>query len=281
MPFAIPPLLALACLALALSVTPAPAHETFDETLAQIDAALNTAPSDTELWRRRARLQRDRGDLASAKADLARACTLGLAPALAERERGLNARSEHRLDAAERHLQRARELAPRDVETLVAHAETLAELGRFRAAADSYARVIELTPHPGPEVFLARVRALAAGGGISEALRTLDEAQARLGPVPALAQEGVALELRAGRTDAALARLDLVSAPARRRESWRVQRAEILERSGRSEEAVLEYAAALAELSSTRRVTPAATTLAMRAREGIERLTRSPETSAQ
>ena len=159
----------------------------------------------------------------------------------------------------------------------MAHAETLAELGRSRAAADAYARVIELAPRAGPEIFLARVRALAAGGdaSLAEALRALDEAEARLGPVPALAQEGVALELRAGRTDAALARLERASAPARRGESWLVQRAEILERAGRSQEAASEYAAALASLDRlppTRRATPASLTLAARAREGIARL---------
>ena len=279
MPSLVHRLLALAWLAGALAATPATAHESLDEALAHVDAELSADPRDAELWRRRASLERSGGDLERARADLAQACALGLAPAAAERERGLNARGEGRLAAAESHLQRARELAPLDVEALVAHAETLAELGRSRAAADAYARVIELAPHAGPEIFLARVRALAAGGdaSLAEALHALDEAEARLGPVPALTQEGVALELRAGRTDAALARLERASAPTRRRESWLVQRAEILESAGRSQEAASEYAAALASLDRlppTRRATPASLTLASRAREGIERLSR-------
>jgi predicted RNA polymerase sigma factor len=140
--------------------------------------------------------------------------------------------------------------------------------------------VLELAPGAGPDLHLARVRALAAGGDatLGEALRALDEAEADLGPVPALAQEGLALELRAGRTDAALARLDRLSARTRHREGWLVQRAEILERAGRSEQAKSAYSAALASLDSlppTRRATPAAVTLAARAREGLERLTSS------
>ncbi len=278
-------LLALAALVQTFAAAPAVAHESSDESLAHVDAALSAAPRDSELWRQRADLQRSRGDLEAAKAALTQACALGLAPALAERERGLLARAEGRLLVAESHLERARELAPADVETLLAHAETLAALGRSRAAADTWARVIELAPRAGPEIHLARVRALAAGpdADLSEALRALAVAEASLGPVPALEQEGLALELGAGRIDAALARLERASAPARRRESWRVQRAEILESAGRSEEAAAEYAAALASLGTlppTRRESPAAQQLAARAREGIARLAGTSEVRA-
>lgn len=284
MPSSMLRLLTLSALAAAIAASPAAAHESFDEALAHLDSALDAAPHDAELWRRRAGMQRGHGDLASARADLARACELGLAPELAERERGLNARAQGRLIAAEQHLRRAGELAPRDLETLVAHAETLAELGRSRAAADSLARVIELAPGAGPEIHLARVRALAAAGDDPEALRALDVARARLGPVPALEQEGIALELRAGRVDAALARLERASALASRRESWRMQRAEILEHADRRHEAIAEYAAALASLETlppARRGTPAMITLASRAREGIERLSRADGARAQ
>jgi tetratricopeptide (TPR) repeat protein len=284
MPLLVLRLLVLAALVQTLAAAPAAAHESVDEALAHVDAALSANPRDSELWRRRADLQRSRGDLEAAKAALTQACALGLAPALAERERGLLARAEGRLSVAESHLQRARELAPADVETLAAHAETLAELGRSRAAAETWARVIELAPRAGPEIHLARVRALAASADASEALRALAVAEASLGPVPALEQEGLALELRAGRIDAALARLERASAPARRRESWRVQRAEILESAGRSQEAAAEYAAVLASLGtlpSTRRESPAAQQLAARARDGIERLAGSSGVRAQ
>ena len=138
--------------------------------------------------------------------------------------------------------------------------------------------MIELAPRAGPEIHLARVRALAAGADadLSEALRALAVAEASLGPVPALEQEGLALELRAGRIDAALARLERAAAPARRRESWRVQRAEILEPAGRSQEAACGICgrARVARHACRRRGgrTPAAQQLAARAREGIERL---------
>ncbi len=277
MPIPAPRLLAAAGLAGALAALPAAAHDSAGEALAQLEVALAAAPRDAELWRQRAVLERLQGDLERSHADLERARALGLAPALAERERGQLARAENRLADAERHLRRAGELAPRDAEIRAAHAETLADLGGFREAADAYARAIELAPEAGPDLHLARVRALAAGGDadLSEALRAVDEAIAKLGPIPALAQEGIALELRAHRTDAALARLGRLSAPARRSEAWRVQRAEILESVGRRQQAAEEYTAALASLESlspARRTTPAAVALGDRAREGLERL---------
>jgi len=280
MPSLTPRLVALAALLQALSPAAAPAHESLDESLAHLDAALDGAPLDSRLWGERAALQRSRGDFEAAKAALSQACALGLAPALAERERGLLARDEGRLVVAERHLRRARELAPADIETIEAHAGVLAALGRSREAADGFARVIELAPRAGPDIHLARVRALAASpdADLPEALRALAVAEGRLGPVPALEQEGLLLELRAGRVDAALARLERAAAPARRRESWRVQRAEILESAGRSEEAAAEFAAVLASLESlpsARREAPATQKLASRAREGIERLARA------
>jgi tetratricopeptide (TPR) repeat protein len=277
MPFSAYRLLAVAALAGTLATLPADAHDSAGDVLARLEAALQAAPRDAELWRQRSVLERLEGDLDRSRTDLDRARALGLAPAVVERERGLLARAENRPIEAERHLRRARELAPRDPESWAAHAAILAALGRSREAADAYQRAIQLAPGAGPDLHLARVRALAAGGdaGLSEALHAVDAAIAKLGPVPALAQEGIALELRAQRTDAALARLGRLASSARRSESWRVQRAEILEHAGRRQQAAEEYAAALASLESpsrARRATPAAVALADRAREGLERL---------
>lgn len=270
-------MLAALCLGAALTAARAAAHEGLDESLAHVDAALTLAPDDPELWCRRAALARAGGDFERAVADLERAIALGLAPARAEHERGVQLQQAGRLAEAEPHLRRARALAPTDLETLVAHADALAALGRWREAADAYARVVELAPGASPDLHLARVRALASGGAAAqdEALRAVDAALTRLGPVPALEQAGIELELRAGRSDAALARLERFPAAARRREAWQLQRAEILEQAGRADAARAAYASALAAISKLppgRRGTPAALAQEARAREGLARL---------
>jgi tetratricopeptide (TPR) repeat protein len=267
--------LAAALVASLLLAPVALAHESFDEARGQLDAALVLAPRDALLWHRSALLERSRGDLARAQSDLERACALGLEPALAERERGLLARARGSLVDSERHLRRARALAPEDVEAVVAHAEVLGALGRWGASAQAHGRAIALAPRADPDLYLAWARALAAAETPAAALRAIDEAIARLGPVPALVQEGIALELHAGRPDAALARLDRLRGAGGRQERWLVQRGEILERAGRLPEASRDYAAALASLDTLppgRRATLASLALATRARDGISRV---------
>jgi Flp pilus assembly protein TadD len=276
--------LALAALAGVLAAGPAAAHDSPGDALAALSAELAATPNDPELWLERVALQRALGDLAGARADLARACALGLSPARAERERGLNARAEGRKAVAATHLRRASELDPDDAVSLMLYAELLAELGRAREAAAASGRVIELAPGAGPDVWLAHARALAAAGDAAAASRALDAGLARLGSVPALEQEAIALELRAGRSDAALARLERTSGPARQTQGWRVQRAQILEQAGRGEEAQAEYAAALAALEQLppgRRRAPVSVALAADARAGIERLARAPAQCAR
>jgi tetratricopeptide (TPR) repeat protein len=266
--------LALALLAAVLCAAGAGAHEGYEASLAQVDAALAADPADPELWCRRAALERSAGVFERASADLARAEALGLSPAHAERERGLLLLELQpgRLAEAERHLARARELAPADVEAVTGHADALAALGRWRAAADGYARALALAPGSGPDLHLSRVRALAGGGAAAraEALRAVDQALARLGPVPALEQAGIELELAAGRSDAALARLDRMPELLRGRAEWHVQRAGILAGAGRRDEAIAAYDSALAALAAepaARRAAPAAARLEQNARE--------------
>ncbi len=142
---------------------------------------------------------------------------------------------ERRLVEADAELRAARDLAPRDLPTLLAHARVLAALGRFGAAASAYARVVDLAPRADPDVRLERIRAIAASGrpgALDEAIREADAATAALGPIPALEQAALALERRAGRTDAALARLDRMLRGPARSESLLQQRAEIARLAG-------------------------------------------------
>lgn len=172
---------------------------------------------------------------ARAHADLDRAVALGLEPAIAHRDRGLVWLEERRLVEADAELRAARDLAPRDLPTLLAHARVLAALGRFGAAASAYARVVDLAPRADPDVRLERIRAIAASGrpgALDEAIREADAATAALGPIPALEQAALALERRAGRTDAALARLDRMLRGPARSESLLQQRAEIARLAG-------------------------------------------------
>jgi len=268
-------ILAAFWLGVALASGAARAHEDRDDTLARLDAAIAEQPNEPLLWCDRAVLERRRGNFARAHLDLTHAVELGLDPSLAKRDRGLIWFDERRFDDAEASLRAARAQAPDDPPILLAHARALAALERWLEASDTYARLVELAPNSSPDVQLERIAAVEAAGGIENALAAADSALVVLGSVPALEEKSLDLELRAGRIDAALARLDRMNSGSAQRDTLLLRRAEILERSGRSQAARAAYADALAALdsrSASRRSTPAARQLESQVREGIARL---------
>ncbi len=275
--------LAMLCIGAALGSLPARAHEDRDATLARLDEAIAATPRDPELWRGHAVLERRRGSFLQAHADLTKAVDLGLDRTLAQRDRGLIWLEEGRLADAEASLRSARAQSPNDLPTILAHARALAGLLRWRDAADAYADLARRAPGVSPDVQLERIRATEAAGGpggITDALRVADAALAALGPVPALEQAALDLELRAGRIDAALARLDQMAGGAVARDEVLLRRAEILERAGRQQAARDAYAEALTALDArteARRSTPAAKQLESQAREGIARLAKGDD----
>jgi tetratricopeptide (TPR) repeat protein len=266
------------CVAGTLLATDLRAHGDSDAALQRLDAELAARPQDAELWRSRAVLLRRSRDFERAHADLDRAVGQGLDPALAHRDRGLLWMEEGRLVEAEADLRAARDLAPLALPTLLAHARVLAKLERFDAAAAAYARLVELAPRSDPDVRLERVRTIAASGSAdaaTAAIREADAAIAALGPIPALDQAALALELRAGRTDAALERIDRMLRRAGRNESLLLQRAGILERAGREKAAKAAYAETLATIearAAARRGTPDGRAIEAEARDAIARL---------
>ena len=97
----------------------------------------------------------------------------------------------------------------------------------------------------------------------------LDEGINKLGPLVTLELAAIDLELRRDNYDAALARLDVITAQSERKEMWLVRRGEILSAAGRSEEAREAFNAALTAIDSlppARRQSKAITALQLRAR---------------
>jgi len=272
--------IALAVLGLSCVVVPvrSRAHDDPGQTMRRLDAQIAANPTDAELWRSRAVLSRRARDFEHAHADLDRAVELGLDAAPAHRDRGLIRFEEDRFAEAEALLRLARELAPQELATLLGHARALAALHRFDESASTYAAIVELAPSAGPDVRLEHIRVAASGGGadaLGDAIRVADAAIAAIGSVPALEQAALDLELRADRVDAALARLDRVARGSARRDTILLQRAEILERAGRTKAAEAAYAEALAASSSlpdARRSAPAVRDNEVRARDALARL---------
>lgn len=166
---------------------------------------------------------------------------------------------------------------PNHLDALIARARALAKLGHRTAAAQDYTRALQLATQPQPELYLERAQTLAAAGEphLAEALRSLDEATNKLGPLVTLQLAAIDLELGQKRYDAALARLEAITATAPRKENWLARKGEILQAAGRPVEARAAFQAALQAIETlppARRNVPAITALEARLREQYQAL---------
>jgi len=177
------------------------------------------------------------------------------------------------LDSLDRFLRRHAD----DPEALAERGRALERLGRHVDAGRSYSRAIaqyRAPATPDPDLFLERARALAAAGRpeVDEAIRGLDEGIAVLGPLVSLGLYAADLEVRLGRYDAALARIDRLAKLSPRQESYLVRRGAILLAADRREEARQAYAEALADIArlpEERRAARAVQDLEAKARAGL------------
>ena len=272
-------LAAAVALAVLLAAAPVLGHGAFDDRVAALSARIEQQPS-ADHYLERSSWYRGHGDHAAALADLEQAEQLDPARAELGLHRGRLALATGRPEEAVAPLEDLLARAPDHPEANLALARALAELERPRDAAVHYTRAIEAAPVVIPSHYLERADVLLAAAEPQAALEGLDVGLARLGPVVALANRAIEIELAQGRVDAALVRLDRLASRATRQETWLARRAEILEGSGRRAAARAAYAGTLAEiegLPARRRATPAMAELEARAREGVARLARATE----
>ena len=248
------------------------AHGGFDVRIESANRAVAAQPSNPEPRLIRAELHRRHGDFAAALLDLDEADQLSKSPGKIDYFRGLVQLDAARYPEAESHLRRFLETHPRHPAGHQALARALLKQERARAAAREYDLAIAHQPVPVPDDYLNRARALEIAHDFEGAIRGIDQGLARMGPIVTLERAAIDLELQRGATDAALARLDLITQRSARRESGLAQRGEILAQAGRTEEAAKSFALALAEfdrLSSRKRRTPATAQLEAEIRKAM------------
>lgn len=240
---------AIAALALAVAASVL-AHGTLDEQIQAVTAQIAQDPSAAPLYLRRGELHRIHEDWDAALADYERAAALAPVDDTIDFLRGRALLQAGAPAPARMALDRYLARHPDHAEALITRARALRALAQFRAAAADYTRAIERLPRPDPDHYLERARIQVAAREVKAALAGLDAGIARLGPVPALQLFAIELELKRGRVDAALARLDTVAAQSPRQETWLARRGDILAQAGRRTEARSAYAAALAAIEA-------------------------------
>jgi tetratricopeptide (TPR) repeat protein len=253
------------------------AHDGLAERIAALSAQIAQSPSSPSLLVKRAELYRENRQWTETLIDLDRAERIDPTIAIVDLVRAhvhLERKNwQAAADAATRFISRQ----PDHADARVVRARAYAQLGRRQAAAADFTSALAVRPQPDLYIERAKVLEGPGRGPLEQALRSLDEGLARLGPIVTLELEAIDLELRLVRYDAALARLDGITARAPRKDTWLARRGAILERADRPEEARAAYRAALDSLTSqSERIqqTRASVTLAEELRADITRLDR-------
>ncbi|MBL9211080.1 MAG: tetratricopeptide repeat protein [Opitutaceae bacterium] len=229
-----------------------PALRAHGDDQALIDALteqLGKAP-DADLYIRRGELFRHQQLWDKADADFASAARLDPSLTLVDFFRARMQLESGAPDKALPLVDRYLVSAPDEPEGRFLRGDILAALGRHDAGALEYAAGIQRAPSPRPEHYLRRARFLAAtpNADAARVLEALDDGLRRLGPVIALIDYAIALELERKNYPGALQRIDQAMTHAPRRERWLARQGDVLVTSGRTTEAVAAYRAALAAI---------------------------------
>jgi tetratricopeptide (TPR) repeat protein len=242
-------------LVLCLHPSLAYSHLPPDEQIVLLSEQIRQQPEDASLYQQRGDLHRLRGDRAKARTDYLRARQLEPAMLSVDLRLGVLALEDGEPRQARVIFDRYLRRRPDDPEGLKWRARALREMGLPLKAADDFRRAIAAIPPPyrgRPEDYLDWSRALEAAGGqhLPEAIQALENGMKALGPIVSLQLPAIDLDLRMGRFDEALRRVEVLEAGPGRREVWLLRRGEILERAGRMVEAREVYLDALASLES-------------------------------
>jgi len=254
-------------------------HPAIDKQIQELSARIVDSPTDAKLYLRRGELHRIHRDWSKAESDYRASLRLDPQLVIADYCLGRLKLDSGNPNEARGFLDRYLKQRPTDPEALATRARARTALGEHVAAAKDFTGAIEYAPNgaPRPEYFLERARALEAAGPshVADALTGLDEGVEQLGDVITLQLYAVDLELARGNYEAALERLDRISAQSVRQEPWLVRKATILEAAGRTEEARAAYEKTLTSIDSlpaSRRTNKAVTRLEDEAREALKRL---------
>jgi len=252
----------------------ASAHEGLPEQIVAITAKIKRDPKNASLYLQRGELYRLHRKWSRANADYERALLLKPSLNIVNLARGNMLFESGRFPQAKLALDRFLRQQPDHVEGLITRARILGKMGARLEAANDFTRALELAHTPEPELFLERAQVLAGNERyIQKALSGLDEGIKLLGPLVTLELAAIDLELRRQNYDAALTRLDLITAQSERKEMWLVRRGEILKAAGRNEEARIAFSAALAAIESLpqeRRKSRTMIALQLRARSALK-----------
>ena len=262
-------LLALSCPARAL------AHAGLDQRIVEITVTMTAQPQDATLWLERSDLHRRHEHFKDALADLDHAAKLRPGWPMLALGRARVFQDDGRTADALAAVQTFLNAVTNHAEALTIRAQCLLKQRKVAGAIVDFSSAISFAPSPSPDLFLERARAQAALGQIADAVKGLDEGMARLGAIPSLQLAAIEYERQQAGFDAALARVEKLTATFPVKEPWLVLRGEILAQAGRLTEAKEAFQKTLAGIGNyppAKRRLEQTIQLQTRTREGLARV---------
>ena len=204
------------------------AHDGLHEQIIAVTKEIKKDPKNAALYLKRAELYRLHAEWKNSETDFYKAEKLDANLAVVNLGRGklwLDAKQFARAKFA---LEKFLAQEPESFEGVLTMARVFAKLKQTETAVKYFTQAITISPPDSAEIYLERAESLHSANKIDEALRGLDEGIEKFGELVFLENYAIDLEVKRKNYDAALARLNKLSATMPRKESFLLRRGEIL-----------------------------------------------------
>jgi tetratricopeptide (TPR) repeat protein len=220
------------------------AHGDLHKQIDDLTAQIKQQPESASLCLRRGRLHLQHRSWREALADAQDAFKKGAKTdaQVLEAEIHLAAKNP---DQAEGAAARVLADAPQDPRALVLRARARRDLKKFSPAAADYEKVLALAPASDPDIYLEAAESSENSSDLNKALQIIDAGIKARGSLPAFQQRAVLLEAKAGRFDAALARISRYRQTDRRHHFWSELQGDVHAMAGQPDLARAAYQNAL------------------------------------
>jgi tetratricopeptide (TPR) repeat protein len=243
------------------------AHGDLHELIARASKDIAANPHDASRYLARAELYRAHHEPQRALTDYARALELDPDQIVVHLARGHLLLDQKQPRRAMRDLDRFLTAMPAHAEAHLLRARARAATGARQNAVADYDDALALAPQPDWAIERARIVLRGSPAQLEAAVHGLEEVSDRLGSVPTLHLEAVAMARRAGRHEMGLAVVDRLLATCGTTPRWLTLRGELLMALQRHAEARIAFTLALRaidQLPPARQITRQMTTLRAR-----------------
>ncbi len=204
------------------------AHDGLHEQIIAVTEDIKKDPNNAALYLKRAELYRLHEEWKRSEKDFDRAEKLDADLAVVNLGRGKLWLDAKQFSKAKLALDKFLAKPPDSFEGVITMARVYVKLKQTAAAIEYFTKAIAIAPADSAEIYLERAETLAAANKIDAALRGLDEGIEKFGGLVTLQTAAIDLEVTRKNYDAALIRLDKLSAAMPRKESFLLRRGEIL-----------------------------------------------------